>query len=272
MIEMSPDGRRTIQYRGLHDLKIGKTTVEGRVHRQVVGAPDGESRVVLLPDVQERQPGGGIVAGPGAEADRDLVVLPAGPQRLAIVRTDVRDQRAVSAVLLPHAASTGRSRFADGLRPQPRPAVRPGRSGVTFDDVGRHRRGGRRSPRSGRLPRSPPEKYQKLGGRIPKGVLLVGPPGTGKTLLAKAIAGEAGVPFFSLSGSDFVEMFVGVGAARVRDMFQQAEAKAPCIIFIDELDAWAKRAARASSAATTNANKRSTRCWSRWTASTPTAA
>ncbi len=85
-----------------------------------------------------------------------------------------------------------------------------------------------------------PEKYQVLGGRIPKGVLLVGPPGTGKTLLAKAIAGEAGVPFFSLSGSDFVEMFVGVGAARVRDMFQQAESKSPCIIFIDELDALGK--------------------------------
>lgn len=85
-----------------------------------------------------------------------------------------------------------------------------------------------------------PDKYQRLGGRIPRGVLLVGPPGTGKTLLAKAIAGEAGVPFFSLSGSDFVEMFVGVGAARVRDMFQQAEAKAPCIIFIDELDALGK--------------------------------
>jgi cell division protease FtsH len=85
-----------------------------------------------------------------------------------------------------------------------------------------------------------PEKYQLLGGRIPKGVLLVGPPGTGKTLLAKAIAGEAGVPFFSISGSDFVEMFVGVGAARVRDMFQQAQAKAPCIVFIDELDALGK--------------------------------
>ncbi len=85
-----------------------------------------------------------------------------------------------------------------------------------------------------------PEKYQVLGGRIPKGVLLVGPPGTGKTLLAKAIAGEASVPFFSLSGSDFVEMFVGVGAARVRDMFEQAQAKAPCIVFIDELDALGK--------------------------------
>lgn len=85
-----------------------------------------------------------------------------------------------------------------------------------------------------------PDRYQRLGGRIPKGVLLIGPPGTGKTLLAKAVAGEAGVPFFSLSGSDFVEMFVGVGAARVRDMFQQAEQRAPCIIFIDELDALGK--------------------------------
>jgi cell division protease FtsH len=85
-----------------------------------------------------------------------------------------------------------------------------------------------------------PEKYQALGGRIPKGVLLVGPPGTGKTLLAKAVAGEAGAPFFSLSGSDFVEMFVGVGAARVRDLFAQAETRAPCIIFIDELDALGK--------------------------------
>ncbi|OOP56875.1 MAG: cell division protein FtsH [Candidatus Brocadia carolinensis] len=81
-----------------------------------------------------------------------------------------------------------------------------------------------------------PERFQKLGGKIPKGVLLIGPPGTGKTLLAKAVAGEAGVPFFSISGSDFVEMFVGMGAARVRDMFEQAKAKAPCIIFIDEID------------------------------------
>lgn len=85
-----------------------------------------------------------------------------------------------------------------------------------------------------------PGKYQALGGRIPRGVLLVGPPGTGKTLLAKAVAGEAGVPFYSLSGSDFVEMFVGVGAARVRDMFQQAGARSPSIIFIDELDALGK--------------------------------
>src|SRR6266550_4495619 len=85
-----------------------------------------------------------------------------------------------------------------------------------------------------------PKKYTTLGGRIPKGVLLVGPPGTGKTLLARAVAGEAKVPFFSLSGSEFVEMFVGVGAARVRDLFAQAEVKAPCIVFIDELDALGK--------------------------------
>ena len=85
-----------------------------------------------------------------------------------------------------------------------------------------------------------PAKFQVLGGKIPKGVLLVGPPGTGKTLLARAVAGEAGVPFLSLTGSDFVEMFVGVGAARVRDLFATAQEKAPCIIFIDELDAVGK--------------------------------
>src|SRR3990172_8417858 len=82
-----------------------------------------------------------------------------------------------------------------------------------------------------------PQKFQKLGGRIPKGVLLMGPPGTGKTLLARAIAGEANVPFFSISGSDFVEMFVGVGASRVRDLFEQGKKHAPCIIFMDEIDA-----------------------------------
>ncbi|MEQ1529325.1 MAG: ATP-dependent metallopeptidase FtsH/Yme1/Tma family protein, partial [Methylococcales bacterium] len=82
-----------------------------------------------------------------------------------------------------------------------------------------------------------PQKFQKLGGKIPRGILMVGPPGTGKTLIAKAIAGEAGVKFFTISGSDFVEMFVGVGASRVRDMFVQAKEHAPCIIFIDEIDA-----------------------------------
>ena len=82
-----------------------------------------------------------------------------------------------------------------------------------------------------------PGRYTKLGAKIPKGVIIVGPPGTGKTLLAKAVAGEAQVPFFSLSGSEFVEMFVGVGASRVRDLFNRAKEKAPCIVFIDEIDA-----------------------------------
>ena len=91
-----------------------------------------------------------------------------------------------------------------------------------------------------------PTKFTKLGAKIPKGALLIGPPGTGKTLLAKAVAGEAGVPFFSLSGSDFVEMFVGVGAARVRDLFKQAKEKAPCIIFIDEIDAVGRSRGRGS--------------------------
>ena len=86
-----------------------------------------------------------------------------------------------------------------------------------------------------------PGKFTKVGARIPKGVLLEGPPGNGKTLLAKAIAGEANVPFFSISGSDFVEMFVGVGASRVRDLFEEAKKNAPCIVFIDEIDAVARR-------------------------------
>jgi cell division protease FtsH len=103
-----------------------------------------------------------------------------------------------------------------------------------------------------------PAKYQQLGGRIPKGVLLVGPPGTGKTLLAKAVSGEAGVPFFSISGSEFIEMFVGVGAARVRDLFEQAKHKAPCIIFIDELDAIGKSRAGSRGAILTNDEREQT--------------
>lgn len=103
-----------------------------------------------------------------------------------------------------------------------------------------------------------PAKYQQLGGRIPKGVLLVGPPGTGKTLLAKAVSGEAGVPFFSISGSEFIEMFVGVGAARVRDLFEQAKHKAPCIIFIDELDAIGKSRAGGRGAILTNDEREQT--------------
>ena len=117
-----------------------------------------------------------------------------------------------------------------------------------------------------------PQKFQKLGGRIPKGVLLVGPPGTGKTLLARAIAGEANVPFFSISGSDFVEMFVGVGASRVRDLFEQGKKSAPCIIFIDEIDAVGRHRGAGLGGGTTSASRRSISCSSKWTASTRTKA
>ena len=107
---------------------------------------------------------------------------------------------------------------------------------MTFADVAGVDEDERRARRNRRVPQIP-KKFQALGARIPKGVLLLGPPGSGKTLLARAIAGEAGVPFFSISGSDFVEMFVGVGASRVRDLFDQAKKSAPCIVFIDEIDA-----------------------------------
>lgn len=115
-------------------------------------------------------------------------------------------------------------------------AIAKGKTGVTFEDVAGIDEAKEEVQEIIEFLRKP-EKFQRLGGRIPKGVLLVGPPGTGKTLLAKAIAGEADVPFFSISGSDFVEMFVGVGASRVRDLFTQAKAKSPCIIFLDEIDA-----------------------------------
>ena len=112
-------------------------------------------------------------------------------------------------------------------------------TGVTFKDVAGEEEAKESLTELGDFLKNP-DKYRKIGARLPKGALLVGPPGTGKTLLAKALAGEASVPFFSLSGSDFVEMFVGVGASRVRDLFKQAQSMAPCIIFIDEIDAIGK--------------------------------
>ncbi len=114
-----------------------------------------------------------------------------------------------------------------------------------------------------------PEKYAAIGARLPKGVLLVGPPGTGKTLLAKAVAGEAKVPFFSISGSEFVEMFVGMGAAKVRDLFKQAGEKAPCIVFIDEIDAIGKKRDTGGLGGNDERSRPSTNCWPRWTALTP---
>ena len=115
-----------------------------------------------------------------------------------------------------------------------------------------------------------PSKFQKLGGRIPRGLLLVGPPGTGKTLLAKSIAGEAKVPFFSISGSDFVEMFVGVGASRVRDMFDNAKKNAPASFLSTKLTPWVASVAPVWAVVTTSVSKLSIRCWWRWTVLKPT--
>ena len=111
-----------------------------------------------------------------------------------------------------------------------------------------------------------PRKFSELGAKIPKGVLLVGPPGTGKTLLARAVAGEAGVPFFTISGSEFVEMFVGVGASRVRDLFDNAKKNAPCLVFIDELDAVGRQRGAGLGGGHDERNRRLTSCWLRWTA------
>ena len=122
------------------------------------------------------------------------------------------------------------------LRQEPRAAARRGPGQVTFADVAGVDEAKEEVVEIVEFLKDP-GKFQRLGGKIPRGVLMVGSPGTGKTLLARAIAGEAKVPFFSISGSDFVEMFVGVGASRVRDMFEQAKKHAPCIIFIDEIDA-----------------------------------
>ena len=114
-----------------------------------------------------------------------------------------------------------------------------------------------------------PERFLSLGAHIPTGVLMVGPPGTGKTLLSRAVAGEAGVPFFSISGSEFVEMFVGVGASRVRDLFDQAKRNSPAIVFVDEIDAVGRHRGAGLGGGTTSASRRSTRSSSRWTVSTP---
>ena len=148
--------------------------------------------------------------------------------------------RYVAAVDDRHAPPYGWGRFADGVWSESSQAVCAGGNGRDLWTTSQASMKPSMSCGKWSTFLNSPDRYQRLGGRIPKGVLLIGPPGTGKTLLAKAVAGEAGVPFFSLSGSDFVEMFVGVGAARVRDMFQQAAQQAPCIIFIDELDALGK--------------------------------
>lgn len=241
--ELSGNKEETVRYSNLDDLKLGPNEITGTITRQVVAAegeqPKAEPKVVFH------------TARLGLENDQNAFFDLAKKHGF----TNVRWEKAPSGwrTMMPMFIFTlllvgiffVMMRRLGGAGS----AMAFGRSrgklyaqediGITFNDVAGIDEAVDELREVVDFLRSP-EKYQVLGGRIPKGVLLVGPPGTGKTLLAKAIAGEAGVPFFSLSGSDFVEMFVGVGAARVRDMFQQAQAKSPCIVFIDELDALGK--------------------------------
>jgi len=240
-IEVKTSGKpsRTVRYSNLRELRIGE--------RQIVGTVDVK---VLQPEEKATQKGVKFSTNVSDSSERDAALA----TRLTDYHIDWDYQtQNVWMNYLPMIVLTGvcfllffvMMRKLSGAGSPMQFGRSRGRLyaqedlGVTFDDVAGIDEAVEEVREVVDFLRSP-EKYQRLGGRIPKGVLLVGPPGTGKTLLARAIAGEAGVPFFSLSGSDFVEMFVGVGAARVRDMFQQAEAKAPCIIFIDELDALGK--------------------------------
>lgn len=242
MTDPDPDRSKRFRYSQLRDVEIGDRRITGKLERQevdsnyeLVGDPQeisfftnkSDSDTVtteLMQDLRRANIDYDADDGPGLWERYGILLLMTG----MLIALFVFMMRRLGGAGSPmqFGRSRGRLYAEEDL-------------GVTFNDVAGIDEAVEEVREIVDFLRSP-DKYQRLGGRIPKGVLLVGPPGTGKTLLAKAIAGEAGVPFFSLSGSDFVEMFVGVGAARVRDMFQQAEAKAPCIIFIDELDALGK--------------------------------
>ena len=240
--EGSESHRLTVRYSNLHNLKIGPTEMTGSVTREVLSpekdrtAPqdkvfrtarygmeeDGKSLIALLREKGFTDPRAEEPPSPWNPYVSMLIFIV--PVVILLIFLMRRLGGTGSAIAF------GRSRGKLFAQED---------IGVTFNDVAGIDEAVDELREVVEFLKSP-EKYRVLGGRIPKGVLLVGPPGTGKTLLAKAIAGEAGVPFFSLSGSDFVEMFVGVGAARVRDMFQQAQSRTPCIVFIDELDALGK--------------------------------
>ena len=232
------DSRRTVRYGDLADVMIGDYAVTGTVRDldAAAGAPAGRRRFRTAIRQSESSAGSlaklladaGITHGyePAPSPWRNWLPLLVMTSLFGLLLFTMMRRLGGAGSPMAFGRSRGKMYAQEDL-------------GITFDDVAGIDEAVDELREVVEFLRSP-EKYQVLGGHIPKGVLLVGPPGTGKTLLAKAIAGEAGVPFFGLSGSDFVEMFVGVGAARVRDMFQQAEAKAPCIIFIDELDALGK--------------------------------
>ncbi|MEX0714893.1 MAG: ATP-dependent zinc metalloprotease FtsH [Pirellulales bacterium] len=257
VVEGSEGKRRRVRYSNLSDLKVGQTEISGKVIQQLVAEPAGKKNQAETSEVEPSAPKDepkqvGFRSGRlGFADDNGALMNLLKESGFTKVRAEFAPSRLrdyfpllLFFVLVVLFFVFVLRRFGGAGSP-----MAFGRSrgkmyaqediGVTFEDVAGVDEAVEELREVVEFLRTP-EKYQVLGGRIPKGLLLVGPPGTGKTLLAKAIAGEAGVPFFSLSGSDFVEMFVGVGAARVRDMFQQAEAKAPCIIFIDELDALGK--------------------------------
>ncbi len=246
-------GVRRVQYSQFKDMVrqgsferavIGPDWVRG-IPKQVEGQPaEGDKGGQALPYVATRIPGGGddlvqviekaglpydAVAGSGMG---DMFWIWVAPIALGLIfwAWMMRRMSGQMGQGPPGVMAFGKSKARVHMEPD---------TGVTFEDVAGIDEAVEELQEIVEFLKTP-EKYRRLGGRIPKGVLLVGPPGTGKTLLARATAGEAGVPFFSLSGSEFVEMFVGVGAARVRDLFAQATQKAPCIIFIDELDALGK--------------------------------
>ena len=244
VVEEGPEAaRRQVRYSGLSDIRIGKDDITGKVVRQVV---EPENERADAETVEFRSPRHGLGnnsdslffnlfqdAGfsdfqaedaPSVWSSYLSLLLFTVPLIVIFIFLMRRLGGAGSAMAF------GRSRGRFYAQEE---------IGVTFNDVAGIDEACEELREVVEFLKTP-EKFRVLGGRIPKGVLLIGPPGTGKTLLAKAVAGEAGVPFFSLSGSDFVEMFVGVGAARVRDMFQQAQNRAPCILFIDELDALGK--------------------------------
>ena len=231
---------QSIRYYGLSDLKIGQDEIRGTVTRELIAPESGDPEH----HVAFRTPRRGL-----SNDDNYLFDL-AMKRGFQIQGEDPPSPwGTITTLMLPVAVVVVLFLFMMRRLGGAGGAMAFGRSrgkliaqedvGVTFDDVAGIDEAVDEVREVVEFLQTP-DKFRVLGGRIPKGVLLVGPPGTGKTLLAKAIAGEAGVPFFSLSGSDFVEMFVGVGAARVRDMFQQAQASAPCIVFIDELDALGK--------------------------------
>src|SRR5271157_2100711 len=243
-VNESHNGRDlTVRYSNLSDLQVGPNEITGKVTQEVL-APD-DQRTAAKKDVSFScsrygldQDNGQLLNQLSANGFHDFQGgSTPSPWRVNLVLIALIIGISVIAVLLLRRLGGTSSAMAFGRSRGKLLAQED--IGVTFDEVAGIDEAVDELREVVDFLKQP-EKYQVLGGRIPKGVLLVGPPGTGKTLLGKAVAGEAGVPFFSLSGSDFVEMCVGVGAARVRDMFQQAQAKAPCIVFIDELDALGK--------------------------------